>query len=320
MPAFRSSTSVLVVAALSWAAAASADPIKLRIATAAPEGTAWAREFHAFTREVDRISAGQVQVKWYFGGVSGDEVETIERIRRGQLDGVASGGMACNRLAPSMRVLRVLGLFQSREESAYVVGRLRPKLEEESHRAGFEYLGGPGLGSDVLLSRKPIRDLKEFSQLTTWYWDLDQVLADQLPRIGLHVAALPLTDGARAYDEKRIDALIAIPSAAVAFQWSSQTRYITDLRMSFLNGCLIIANRSWDQVPPPTARAIRDLAARVFLRMESLGAEQDHALVSGLFQRQGMERVPVTEVLRTQFFEAARASRAQLPEALVPGR
>jgi hypothetical protein len=47
-------------------------PVVLRIATAAPDGTAWARVFHAMGRELETESGGAVTSKWYFGGIAGN--------------------------------------------------------------------------------------------------------------------------------------------------------------------------------------------------------------------------------------------------------
>ena len=62
----------------------------------------------------------QLVTKWYFGGIAGNELQMLERMRKNQLDAVLSGGMMCMKLSPSMRVLRLLGLFQSRAEASYV--------------------------------------------------------------------------------------------------------------------------------------------------------------------------------------------------------
>ena len=45
------------------------------------------------------------------------------------------------------------------------------------------------------------------------------------------------------------DGFVGVPSAALAFQWWTVARYITDLRTSFLTGCVLVANRAFDRVP-----------------------------------------------------------------------
>src|SRR5262249_40679421 len=85
-----------VLAALAIATTAGAEPrIRLRLGTVAPNGSAWAHELTSMARELEVLTNGEVGVKWYMGGVAGGELEMYERIRKGQLDGMASGGMVC---------------------------------------------------------------------------------------------------------------------------------------------------------------------------------------------------------------------------------
>ena len=80
------SVALLVLCAASVAQAA---PSVIRFSSPAPEGTAWAREGLAFKRDVESLTHGQVTIKLYFGGITGEEMQTVERVRRDQLDGFA---------------------------------------------------------------------------------------------------------------------------------------------------------------------------------------------------------------------------------------
>ncbi|MCA1664506.1 MAG: TRAP transporter substrate-binding protein DctP [Myxococcales bacterium] len=155
-----------IVAAL--ASVAAAEPIVVRMASVAPEGSAWANLLHAWAQELEAMSAGAVRVKWYFSGITGDELETLEGIRKGHLDGIASGGMICERLSPSMKIQGLAGVFQSREEAAYVMERLRPTLEQETRRAGFELMIATGLGPEVLFTRAPVRSMADLRKNKMW--------------------------------------------------------------------------------------------------------------------------------------------------------
>src|SRR5262249_9030069 len=56
-------------------ASASAQPVSvLRMSTAAPDGTGWARELKAMGDSVQAATHGALRFKWYFGGVTGDEL------------------------------------------------------------------------------------------------------------------------------------------------------------------------------------------------------------------------------------------------------
>src|SRR5258708_31437984 len=123
------------------------------MAANAREWTMRAREPKAFARDVESSTNGELRVKWFLVGIAGDELTAVERSRKGQLDGLA-GAIFCQQLAPSMRVLRLPGMFESREEAMYAMGRMRSEIEGEMQKAGFAFLGGAGFGFDAIFSRQ----------------------------------------------------------------------------------------------------------------------------------------------------------------------
>jgi TRAP-type C4-dicarboxylate transport system substrate-binding protein len=298
--------------------AAAADPHVIRMATPAPEGTAWAREANAISREVDAATHGELKLKWYFGGIAGDELQMGERVRRDQLDGVASGGMLCARLAPSMRVLSVLGLFQDRSESAYIAGRLKPLLDEELAKKGFVNLAELSVGPQVMFTRQPVATLAALRSTRLWLWDLDQVQARQLKQMGVPIVPTPLEEAAAAYDSGQSDGFLAVTQAALAFQWSTQARYLTPLRIGVLTGCFIVSHRAFDALPLASQEVLRAATAKGAQRLSELGNQQDEALLGGLFTKHGLKFVPVSERFRAEFFQAAATAREALGEELLP--
>src|SRR5258707_1227541 len=156
----------LVIALFAAAFAAGDEPTyTLRMATLAPQGTGWAREMQAFSRDVSLATNGQVAVKWYLGGIAGDDAEAAKRIGRDQLDGVGAGSWQCERWAPSITVTRLPGLFRSRDESKYVTARLRTTFEEEFKKSGFVYLGDAVIGAGMLFTRRPVHSMDELKRI-----------------------------------------------------------------------------------------------------------------------------------------------------------
>lgn len=311
----------LLVAALlgGWLSPAGAEVVTLRMATAAPDGSAWARELVAFSREVKAATKDQVQVKWYLGGIAGGELEVRDRIQRGQLDGTGSGGMLCQELSPSMRIMRMRGLFLNSDEATYVRGRLKPVFDEEFRAAGFVHLASANLGSEVLLSRRPVRTLDELRKLRFWRWDLDRIAAEIDRAMGVGSQLLPLGDAGRAYEEGRIDGFLAVPAATVAFQWFSRARYVMDLpMMGHLWACLIVTERAFDRVSYDDQQVVRAAAAKLSARLNEVSRAQDAALLGGLFAKQGLQPIHPSEAFRAELLNASRRIRERMGEQLLP--
>jgi TRAP-type transport system periplasmic protein len=307
---------VLLVALVAWGAQAQAQVV-LRMASPAPDGSAWARELMAFTREVEIATRGAVRLKWYLGGIAGGEVESGERMQRGQLDGVAGGGMLCQRHAPSMRVMRARGLFLDREEASYVRDRLKPVFDAELKRAGYELLATADLGADIVLSRQPLRTLDEVRRARLWRWDLDDVGALIDAEMGLHPVPMPLDAAGHAYDQGTVDGFLTIPSATLAFQWHSRARYLLELPMGHVWACLIVTRKAYDRIPFEHQQALRAASAKIASRLNDVGGAMDKALLGGLFEKNGLRRVPISEAMRKEFYALARQAREKLGAKIV---
>ena len=305
-----------VIAATSGVARA-ADPVVLRMATVAPDGTAWARELRAFSRETEEQTHGRLKVKWYMGAIAGDEVTVSERIHNGQLDGTASGGMLCTRQAPAMRILRIPGLVQDRHQANYVLGRLRPIADEQFRKAGFVNLAYTLLGPSVLFSREPIRTFDDLRHASLWRWDLDDVAVTLLRGAGMQVVALPLEAAGAAFDNKQIDAFSALPAAALAFQWSAQARYFTELPMDYLVGCVVVSTRAFDAISLEDRRLLLTATAKLAARAQDLEQRMSDELFGTLFEKQGMQRVAPSRLFWSEFFQNARDARTRLAAQLV---
>lgn len=290
----------------------------LRISTVAPDGTEWARESRAFAQAVDDASHGGLKVKWYFSGIAGDELQALDRMRRNQIDGMA-GSVFCERLAPSLRALEVLGMTADGAHAAELLRSLMPDVERELTAKQLNALFlSLGFGHRVLFSRQPVRSLAELRAGHYWVWDLDEVLRRQLVDMGLHVVPLPLADARRAYEEGKVDGFIVIPQAALAFQYSSVARYYTDLETGYLPGCLVVKTAAIDPIPYRNQLALGDAAAKLKVRFEATGLHMDEQLVGSLFGKQGLSAVPMSPAFRSEWMRAGRESYGRLREQLVP--
>ena len=288
----------------------------LRIGTLCPEGTSWARELHAFIRNVESATNGRVALKIYFGASAGDEPEQLERISRGQLDGII-GGVGCERIVPSLRLVRLPGLFQDRDEAATIMNALHPQFEKEANAAGFVMTGTTGLGPDVYFTTRPVHSMSELRKMKLWRWNIDEVGIATSRVMGLNIVATEIDKTTQAIVSGEVDGVTAIPLAALAWQWSARARYVTDLRGSYLWGCMLVKTSSFDRMLPDDRVAFRAAAAQLSARMEVVGRMQDEELLSGKYRVQGAIPVPVSNAFRTEYFAAARDARERLGERYV---
>ncbi|HEX4462672.1 MAG TPA: TRAP transporter substrate-binding protein DctP, partial [Polyangia bacterium] len=281
-----------------------------------PDGSMWARQARSFAREVEEASHGQLRVKWYFSGADGDERAQLRYLRERKLDGMASA--VCGSLAPALKVTSVVGLFQARDEGTYILRKLRPLIDKQMRDNGVTDLGLGGFGEAVLFSRTPVRSLAEMQRGTYFFWDMHPVGVEQLTLMGVHVKALSVADAGRAYDAGTIDGFVMSPTAALAFQWSTQTKYFNDLQLDFTPACLVVSNATMDALPIEQQRILHVAGERLATLFSQAGELQENELIHHLFEHQGLQRITVDASFRDEFYSAARKARAALPPDAVP--
>ena len=213
----------------------------LRFATAAPDGTAWARLSRAFAREIDEQTRGELPIKRYFGGIAGNEAEIIARMRRGQLDGVASGGMLCQRLAPTMRVVHSPGCSKAaRRRATPSAASSRASTTSSRPRASPISAKRASVATSCSRARRSAPSTTCASRACGSGISTTSTAPSCL-RSGFS-APLPLEGALAALEKGELDGFIAIPTAALVFQWAARVRYYADLRVGYVLGCMVLAN------------------------------------------------------------------------------
>ena len=126
----------------------------IKIATVAPDGTAWMREMRAAADAVKTKTADRVEIKFYPGGVMGDEPAVLRKMKIGQLQGGAFTGGEISAVVKDAQIYSLPFLFKTPDEVDKVRAELDPLLKKSFEQAGFEALGISGGGFAYLMSVK----------------------------------------------------------------------------------------------------------------------------------------------------------------------
>ena len=142
----------------------------LKIATVAPAGTTWMKEMKKGANNIKKATDGRVKLKFYPGGVMGNDKSVHRKIKVGQLHGGAftSGGLA--HIDPAIQSLSLPMLFDSEDEVEYVREKMDSSLKQSMEKNGFVLLGISGAGFAQILSKAPLTDLGELI-----FWLITQV-------------------------------------------------------------------------------------------------------------------------------------------------
>jgi TRAP-type transport system periplasmic protein len=278
---------LLLLVLLFPAAHAGQETYVLKFATLAPIGSTWMNIIGDWADEVDKESRGRLKFKLYGGGVSGDEPEVLRKIRFGQLQGGALTGHGIGYIYSPARVLEIPFLFRSYDEVDHVREQLMPEIRAGFHRNGFELLGWMEVGFVQLFSRQPIHSLDDMKQRRIWLWQGDPLGSAFFDASGISPVPLPITEVYTSLSTGLIDTTIAPPLGAIALQWFTQTRYMTDIPIMDGIGGLIVSRRFFDALPPDLQALLRRTGEAAGRRLVS-ETRRDNAKSLAVLKQQGV--------------------------------
>ncbi|MBW1989810.1 MAG: TRAP transporter substrate-binding protein DctP, partial [Deltaproteobacteria bacterium] len=84
-----------------------------KMATLAPKGVGWARQFeNIMMPKVEEMAKGHLKFKAYWGGIMGDDEDMVKKMRVGQLDCAGISCQGANMICPEMNALQLPFLFE----------------------------------------------------------------------------------------------------------------------------------------------------------------------------------------------------------------
>jgi TRAP-type transport system periplasmic protein len=244
--------------ALGGARAAQAD--EWRIATLAPDGSAWMKILSRGAEELKTKTGGRVTIKYFAGGVQGDEKDVVAKMQLGQLDGGAMTSVGLSLVDESVRVLELPMMFKSVEELDYVRKKMWPTFKARFAKKGY-FLGEPGdVGFLYFYSNNAVKSASDLGKAKAWLWGEDKLMKAMYKKVGVNGVPLGVPDVLPALNTGRINATVASPLAAVALQWYTKVKYATSMPLAYGIGATLVRQSAWDKMSAEDKKA----AASVF--------------------------------------------------------
>lgn len=286
----QSGFAITLVAALLFVGPAQA--IEIKVATIAPDGSGWMREMRSGAEKIRNLTAGRVTIKFYPGGVMGNDSQVLRKIRIGQLHGGAfTGGGIAERYA-GFNLYGIPLLFQSLDEVDYVRARLDAKLQAGLADAGFISFGFIEGGFAQLMANEPISRVTDMRRRKVWSPEGDPIGFMVLEAMNLSPVVLPPTDVLTGLQTGLLDVVAASPVVALVLQWHTKVKYVTDLPVSYGLGIFAIDIRVFDRLSGADQEVVRSVMGAVVKSLDGQAREDDRQARAVLVQA-GLEFVPV---------------------------
>jgi TRAP-type transport system periplasmic protein len=292
-------------------------PLALRMASPFPDGSSWHLVLKETAEKWKALSSGRVTVRLFPGGVAGDDLDVVRKMRQGTLDAAVVGPVGLGEIDRAVHALAVPLLYDSQEEALFVLERMRPRLEASFEAKGFVVLGWTDAGWVRFFTRKPVAAPEDLRALKLLSWAGDAELLAVWRAAGFDPVPVPPTELASALQSGLVGAVGVPPQVALLSQVATHAPNMTDLRWHLVLQATLVARASWEKVPAELRTALRDEARAAGGRLRQAGREREDRDVEAMRKR-GLKVVAVSPAQRAAWRKLTEGLHSRIRGGLVP--
>jgi TRAP-type transport system periplasmic protein len=285
--------------------ASSSAPIELRIATLAPAGSAWAKIMEEGAARLDADTHGRVKIRYYFGGLQGDERDVVRKMKLDQLDGAALTAIGLGLIQPDVLVLQLPYLVSSDKQIDYVRDKLGPEFEKEFDRAGYILVAWGDVGWVHSYFAVEVKSATDFGAVKFWQWVDDPITREMFAVLDVNGVPLNVPDVLPALQTGSIQACSAPPLAAVALQWYTKLKYMADRPTAYAIGALVIKKSAFLKIQPADREVLLRDGREIGLKLTA-SVRRDNERAKQAMLRSGVQLIHVPDDAQARLVAAGK--------------
>lgn len=264
--------------------------LTLKIATLAPSGTSWMKEMKKGAKAIKTRTNGRVKIKFYPGGVMGNDKSVHRKIRINQLQGGAFSSSGLAHVDASIQTYSLPMVFTSFAEVDYVRERMDDKIKQAMADNGFIILGITEGGFARIMSSKTISSMDDFRNSKVWIPEGDTLVQQTFETMGINPIALPISDVFTGLQTGLIDTITASSTGAIAFQWHSKVSNVIDTPVMYLIGILAVNKKAFDKIKAEDRKIVTEEMNLVFKTLDKLN-RADNINATNALANQGIKMI-----------------------------
>ncbi|MFC1620067.1 TRAP transporter substrate-binding protein DctP [Candidatus Neomarinimicrobiota bacterium] len=226
-----------------------AQPINVKMASLAPEGSPWHEVLQEIAEDWRELSNGRVRLQIYAGGVLGDESDMVRKMRLNQVQAGALTAEGLSYIDKGIYGLSLPLLVSTYPELDWLRAQVEPELRRRYEAKGFTVLAWADVGWAYWFTREPIRTPDDLRKQRIFTWAGDPHSPRLWKTAGFHAISLSAVDVLPGLQTGLIDAIDSTPLTVASFQWFGITKYMTNLPWAPMTGGLVISQRTWERIP-----------------------------------------------------------------------
>ncbi|MBW2162779.1 MAG: TRAP transporter substrate-binding protein DctP, partial [Deltaproteobacteria bacterium] len=245
------------------------------IATLAPRQSSLGDIYQTFKIGMKKATNGAVNVKMYYGGIAGDEITVVRKMRVGQLDGALITSTGLSALVRQVLVMEAPGLIRSYPELDAVREDLASQFEAMFDKAGYKLVAWGDAGKTRIFSTSKIFSPSDLRNVRPWVWKDSATMRAFIKATGANGVLLNLPEVYSGLQTGIIDTIIASSVGVLAFQWHTKLKTMAKQAGGIVTGAFIIRNDHLATLPQEARDYLDEVSGETEERLRVEGRKID---------------------------------------------
>ena len=277
----------------------------IKIATLTPDGTTSMKKMRSAAKEIATRTNNRVKIKFYPGGVMGNENAVLRKIRINQLQGAIVSSGSLSRYNKDTTIYAMPFFFNSQEEVLYIRKKMDKLIIQGLEKKGLVSFGIVETGFTYILSDKPIKEVAYLRKQKLWIPDTASS-RNAVKAFKLTPVPLPFSDVLAGLQTSLVNTVIISPIACIALQWHTQVKYLTEAPILYSWGTLIIRKQHLNKLKTQDKKIVNEILSRTVMEMDLQNQKDNIAALAALknqgilFIKPNSEQLPVWKKLAQQ--------------------
>jgi len=258
-------------------------------------------------QEVAEKTNNRVKFKFYPGGVMGDDNAILKKMRIGQLHGGALPSGAIKKYYPDSQIYSLPLAFRNFEEVDYVRQRMDKKIIDGFEKGGIIAFGISEGGLAYPMSNSPITNTNDLLQRKIWSPTGNTSAQSALQAFDVTPIPLSIADVLTGLQSNLIDTIATPPVGAIALQWHTQIKYITNIPILYVYAVLALDKNTFYKLNKQDQKVVKEIMTKAFTKCGKQNRKDNLAAITAL-KNHGIQFInPSTNDL-SQWYKKADAA------------
>ncbi len=270
-------------------------PTIIKFATVVPEGSTWTNTLREIDKELRSKSNGNLRLKIYAGGVQGDEVDIIRKMRIGQIHSAGFTGVGLGDIVPEVRIFDLPFFLRNYEEVDFIRNKFHERFVNKFDDKGYVMLGWTEVGFIYFYSNIELRNINALRSTKMWMWEGDPLVKALFDNINLTPIPLTITDVISSLQTGLIDSVYVSPLGMIALQWFQKVKYAMNVPMADATGAILISKKEFNKLSPKFQKLLKSTFATYCNRLMDI-IRNDNEVSINVLEDSGISFVQMDKV------------------------